>query len=77
MNSMTGTRLLSLALLAAAALGCTKSEPERKQELTEREKDSVFAQSRIPGAKAVNKALQTADSAAARQARIDSAGQAP
>jgi hypothetical protein len=74
---MKGIRLLSLSLLAAAALACTKSEPEKKQELTQREKDSVFAQSRIPGARAVNKALQNADSATARQARIDSAQQAP
>jgi hypothetical protein len=74
---MRRIRVLPLAILAAMAIACTKSEPERKQELTQREKDSVFAQSRIPGARAVNKALQTADSAAARQARIDSAQQAP
>ncbi|MGH7651331.1 MAG: hypothetical protein ACREMS_05755 [Gemmatimonadaceae bacterium] len=74
---MKTIRLLPLAILAATALACAKSEPERKQELTQREKDSVFAQSRIPGAKAVGKALQAADSANARQARIDSAQQAP
>jgi hypothetical protein len=73
------SRNRAMMLIAAAALcaACTKSEPERKQELTQREKDSVFARSRVPGARAVNKALQTADSASARGALIDSASQAP
>jgi hypothetical protein len=62
------------ALLVAAAVGCGPAETEKKQELTQREKDSVFAGSQIPGAKAVGKALRTADSATARQARIDTSG---
>jgi hypothetical protein len=65
---------LILALLAAGAVACGTEETAKKQELTQREKDSVFAGSRIPGAKAVGKALRTSDSEAARQARIDSAG---
>jgi hypothetical protein len=68
---------LALALSAISAVGCDKTETEKKQELTQREKDSVFAQSRIPGAKAVNKALKTADSASARQAILDSAERSP
>ena len=67
---------LALVLLATGVVACTKGETEKKQELTQREKDSVLAGSQIPGAKAVSKALRTADSAAARQARIDST-QAP
>jgi hypothetical protein len=67
---------LAFALLAAGAVACAKDEAEKKQELTQREKDSIFAQSRMPGARAVKKAMMTADSADARQARIDSA-QAP
>ena len=63
-----------LALLAAGAVACGSDETAKKQELTQREKDSVFAGSRIPGAKAVGKALKTADSAEARQARIDTSG---
>jgi len=47
------------------------------EERTQREKDSILANSTIPGAKAVKKTLTTADSAAARQARIDSAQQNP
>lgn len=65
---------LILALLAAGAVACGTDETAKKQELSQREKDSVLAGSRIPGAKAVGKALRTSDSVAARQARIDSAG---
>ncbi|HVS60806.1 MAG TPA: hypothetical protein VHE82_08980 [Gemmatimonadaceae bacterium] len=70
------TKGLALALLAAGVVACGNEETEKKQELSQREKDSVLAGSQIPGAKAVGKALRTADSAAARQARIDSS-QAP
>jgi hypothetical protein len=55
-------------------VACGTEETARKQELTQREKDSVFAGSKFPGAKAVGKALRTSDSVAARQARIDTAG---
>jgi hypothetical protein len=65
---------LVLALLAAGVAACGTEETAKKHELTQREKDSVFAGSRIPGAKAVGKALKTADSAEARQARIDTSG---
>jgi len=66
------------AVLALALAACTKDEPDQsKTELTQREKDSIFANSTIPGAKAVKKTLSTADSAAARQARIDSSQQYP
>jgi hypothetical protein len=65
---------LALVLLTVAATACGTEETAKKQELTQREKDSVFAGSRIPGAKAVGKALRTADSATARQAVIDTSG---
>lgn len=66
-----------LAVLSLAAFACEKGETEKKQELTQREKDSVFASSRVPGAKAVGKALSTADSATARQAQFDSVDKSP
>jgi hypothetical protein len=70
--------ILLLALLGVALTACAKDDAdENKPALTQREKDSVFANSQIPGAKAVKKTLSTADSAAARQARIDSAQQNP
>jgi hypothetical protein len=63
-----------LVMLIAGMVACGSGETAKKQELTQREKDSVFAGSQIPGAKAVGKALRTADSATARQARIDTSG---
>jgi hypothetical protein len=66
------------AVLTLVLGACTKDEPDQtKTELTQREKDSILANSTIPGAKAVKKTLSTADSAAARQARIDSSQQNP
>ena len=66
-----------LAALAAMTVACSSGEPEKKQELTEREKDSVFARSRIPGAKAVGTALRNADSATARTNRLQTADTTP
>jgi hypothetical protein len=71
-------RGLLLIAVGLALTACAKDNAdETKTELSQREKDSVFANSQIPGAKAVKKTLSTADSAAARQARIDSAQQNP
>jgi hypothetical protein len=64
------------SVLLLGACGGDKTD-ENKPQLTEREKDSVLAGSRIPGAKAVGRAMTSADSAAARQARLDSAQNVP
>jgi hypothetical protein len=74
--SKSGVALAGVLLVLAIA-ACTKEPEQSKTQLTQREKDSVLANSTIPGAKAVKKTLTTADSAAARQARIDSAQQNP
>lgn len=67
-----------LLVAAVAAVACAKDEPDpNKRELTQREKDSILGSSQIPGAKAVNRAMKSADSANARQARLDSAEKAP
>jgi PBP1b-binding outer membrane lipoprotein LpoB len=68
---------LSGIVLALALAGCSKDEPETKPELTQRERDSIYANSQIPGAKAVKKAMTVADSAVARQSRIDTAQNNP
>jgi hypothetical protein len=41
--------------------------------MTERQKDSVIARSPIPGAKAVQKSMNVADSASARVNRLNTA----
>lgn len=69
-------RVLSVALSSLLlAVGCASddSSANRRDTMTQRQRDSVLAQSRLPGAGGVGKALNAADSARARQARIDSA----
>jgi hypothetical protein len=55
--------------------GCSqeKSQDERQPAslLTESQRDSVLAASKIPGAKAVGRALAISDSAKARAKRLD------
>ena len=63
-------RILILFLLAAA---CT-SESRQTRPATQRERDSVLGASKLPGAQGVRGALKAADSAAARNARLDSIG---
>ena len=71
-------REILFVALALALAACAKDDAdETRSTLTQREKDSIFANSTIPGAKAVKKTLSTADSAAARMARIDSAQRNP
>jgi hypothetical protein len=63
-------------LLALAVGGCApRGEAKPAAQKTERERDSVLGASKIPGAGGVGAALRVSDSAAARRAREDSAGQ--
>lgn len=55
-------------LMAAACSGSSEQGASRG----ERERDSVIGQSQLPGAQGVQGALDASDSAAARNARIDS-----
>lgn len=73
----SGQSAFALLLLAALAIGCSKDEPDAKPVLTQRQRDSIFAQSTMIGAKAVKHALRTADSASARQYMLDSAEKEP
>ncbi len=67
-------RLVTLAgLLCLAA--CAKPAPPKAaagDTLTRRQRDSVIGASKLPGSQGVRGALQAQDSAAARQARVDS-----
>jgi len=67
----------TLAAVVVGLSACAKDEGDVKRDLTRREKDSILGASQIPGARAVKKTLSAADSAAARQARLDSADREP
>jgi hypothetical protein len=64
-------RLIVIFLLLAGACG-SESKPVRP--VSQRERDSVIGASKLPGAQGVRGALNAADSAAARNARLDSVG---
>ena len=49
--------------------GCTEDSP--KKELTQRQRDSVLSESKLPGARTVKKAIEISDSSKARAGRID------
>jgi hypothetical protein len=54
------------------ACGSDKSSQSvNRDTLTERQKDSILANSRIPGARVVGRAMNAADSASARALRTD------
>jgi hypothetical protein len=62
---------LAGAALALAIAACDKDDsPNKNPALTQRERDSIFANSTIPGARAVKKSMTVADSATARQQRM-------
>jgi hypothetical protein len=64
-------------VVSLGLLGCGTGDPDSRKDLTQREKDSILGASQIPGAKAVKRTLTSADSAAARQSRLDSADREP
>ena len=71
MPERTRVAMVGIFLLV---VGCAEDTGgNRRDTMTQRQKDSVLAQSQLPGAAGVGKALNAADSAKARQARIDSA----
>ena len=66
----TGAVRLCILLVA-----CAKAAPPASASgdtLTRRQKDSVLGASRLPGARGIRGALSAQDSAAARNARVDS-----
>ena len=67
--------LVAIPLLAACS--GQKQTANNRDTMTQRQKDSVLAQSGLPGAQGVGKALAASDSAKARQARLDSLAKQP
>lgn len=70
--TLTGLVVIAVAFLAAACAG-PESGGNRRDTMTQRQRDSVLGRSGLPGAAGVTKALGAADSAKARQAQLDSA----
>lgn len=52
---------------------CTEKKPEiPKKALTQQQRDSVLAETPLPGAKVVGRAIEVSDSASVRTERLDS-----
>jgi len=65
---------MTLVVLAGAACGGPKAKSSAaggRDTLTERQRDSVLARSRIPGASGVGKAMRVADSTSAQVQSTD------
>lgn len=56
-------------LMTACSTDAKPVDPNKK--MTERQKDSVLGQSKVPGAPAVNKAMTAADSQSAKASDFD------
>ena len=70
-------RMGGLVIVTVTLAACGGDDTDNRADLTQREKDSILAGSQIPGARGVKKAMTSADSASARQARLDSADREP
>jgi hypothetical protein len=69
--------LPTLSLLLLAACGGGTDRTSGRDTLTQRQKDSLTAQSALPGAQGVQGALNAQDTGAARQRVVDSIANAP
>lgn len=63
-----------LPLVLCLLLAACATKKDTAQQPTERQVDSAIGSSNLPGAQGVKGAMRVADSAAARQARLDSIG---
>jgi hypothetical protein len=69
--------LAACLALGAAACGRPADDTARRDTLTQRQRDSAVAASRLPGAGGVGAALRAQDSAARRKAQLDSLAKEP
>jgi hypothetical protein len=71
-------KLALAAVLLVASTACSqKAGGNDRDTMTQRQKDSVFGQSAVPGASAITKAQTAADSIEAQRKRLDSAAAKP
>jgi len=68
---------LCFVLLALAACGGAKEDKKASTGRTERETDSVIANSKVPNHQAVGAAMRAADSTSREVRRADSTGDQP
>jgi hypothetical protein len=69
---MKPAKLIALLLFVAACGSDSSQQTVNRDTLTQRQKDSILANSRIPNARAVGRAMRAADSASVRALRADS-----
>lgn len=70
-------KLIILAGMLALAACRSGETPDSGAELTKRQADCAIGASGLPGAQGVTRAMNAADSAAARKARMDSVAAEP
>jgi hypothetical protein len=70
---MTRSRCLLALPIAVMLLSCSteKTQANRRDTMTKRQRDSVLGQSRLPGAQGVTKALKASDAEKARLSGLD------
>lgn len=71
------TTLLVLALVACSGSDSGSQTSVNRDTLSQRQKDSILAQSKIPGARGVGRAMTVADSVSARVQAADTVGNVP
>ena len=69
---MRAPQVVAVGLLLAACSGKPQKSSAAGDSLTERQRDSMLAKSRIPGASGVGKAMRVADSTSAGIRAADS-----
>lgn len=67
---------IALGVVACSGGGDSQQTVQRDT-LTQRQKDSILARSKIPGASGVGRAMTAADSASARVRAADTVGNGP
>lgn len=63
--------VVSLCFVASCGGSSDSQQTVNRDTLTQRQKDSILANSKIPGARAVGNAMRAADSTSARVLRAD------
>lgn len=66
--------VIAVAVLVASACAAPVKVEKPRDEMSQREKDSVLAASGLPGSGVVKKAMAMSDAQARQQAAADSAG---